>query len=381
MPATIDVKLELLRWAVGRSGLPAEQFGATYEKWLSGERKPTYAQLEDFARRAMVPMGYLFLEKPPVEELPLPDFRTRSDEGVRQPTPNLLETIYEMQQRQEWMREYLADRGNEALPYVGSATIGEAIANVTANIRDALSLSENWAENTQNWEDALRLLTHRTESAGILIFANGIVGNNTHRPLNAEEFQGFVFVDKIVPLIFVNNADFKVAQMFTVAHELAHVWVGQSALFDLVATDPADIEVEKYCNAVAAEFLVPAEKLQASWTRGDHALIIQDLARRFKVSAIVVARRAKDIGIITAQQFFAFYKAHMRAEHVRAESREKGGNFWNTQRSRLGRRFVRAVITATHEGRLSYSGAYELTRLYGKSFDTYAEIVMKEDSE
>jgi Zn-dependent peptidase ImmA (M78 family) len=265
---------------------------------------------------------------------------------------------------------------------VGSASVGETIATVTASIRETLSLSDNWAESTSSWEAALRLLTRQIENAGILIFANGIVGNNTHRALDADEFQGFVFVDNIAPLIFVNGADFKVAQMFTVAHELAHVWVGQSALFDLVATDPADIEVEKYCNAVAAEFLVPAEKLRACWPRGgSHADILQNLSRQFKVSAIVVARRAKDIGIISAQQFFAFYKAHMKAEHTREESREKGGNFWNTQRSRLGRRFARAVITATQEGSLSYSGAYELTRLHGKSFDTYAEIVMKEDAE
>ena len=288
--------------------------------------------------------------------------------------------FFEMQ-RAEWMREYLTSRGNEALSYVGSVAIGNAISDVTASIREALELSENWAENTDSWEDALRVLIRNTETAGILIFSNGVVGNNTHRTLNPEEFQGFVFIDKIVPLIFVNNADFKVAQMFTVAHELAHVWVGQSALFDLVATDAADIEVEKYCNAVAAEFLVPAEKLEASWSRGDHAEILQNLARQFKVSAIVVARRAKDVGIISTQQFFAFYKAHMKAEHVKVENKDSGGNFWNTQSARLGRRFARAVVTATREGSLSYSGAYELTRLHGKSFDTYAEIVMKENVE
>ncbi len=222
----------------------------------------------------MVPFGYLFLREPPNEDLPLPDYRTRHDDGVRKPSPNLIETIFEMQRRQDWMRGYLVEKGHTKLRFVGSAKKTESVARLAQRMRATLHLDDNWAERQATWEDALRRLRAQIEEAGILIFVNGIVGNNTRRALDTEEFQGFVLVDEIVPLIFVNGADFKVAQMLTIAHELVHVWVGQSALFDLVATHPANIQVEIYCNAVAAEFLVPAAKLAEAWNEapnGDEA--------------------------------------------------------------------------------------------------------------
>ena len=367
----VDIKPELLRWAVDRSGMPLDEFADSVEEWLSGDKKPTYNQLEHFARQAMVPFGYLFLQRPPEERLPLPDYRTRKDDGVKQPTPNLIETIFEMQRRQEWMKEFLVDQGHDKLPFVGSRAVGDNHKSVSKSMRTALGLSENWAEQHASWEEALRHLRHQIEDSGILIFANGVVGNSTRRKLDPAEFQGFVLVDDIVPLIFVNGADFKVAQMFTVAHELVHIWVGQSALFNLIATRPADIEVEKYCNAVAAEFLVPAAKLEAAWPRvknDDDAFIT--LARQFKVSPIVIARRAKDRKLVTKEQFFGFYRKYMAREKQKKDD-SSGGDFWKTQNLRLGRRFGRAVVTAVREGRLSYTEAYDLTRLHGDTFTKY----------
>ena len=330
----------------------------------------------------MVPFGYLFLQSPPNEELPVPDYRTRSDEGVPRPTPNLVETVFEMQRRKDWMREYLVDEGQGELSFVDSASVGDDINQLAVQMREALNLTERWAEGQTTWEEALRFLREQVEEAGILVFVNGVVGNNTHRKLDPEEFQGFVFVDRIVPLIFVNGADYKVAQMFTMAHELAHVWVGQSALFDLVATDPADIAVERYCNAVAAEFLVPADMLERTWPTappGDAAFV--SLARRFKVSPVVIARRAKDRHMINADEFFNFYKRYMNRERKKQESRGQGGNFWRTQNLKLGRRFGRAVIAAAEEGRISYSEAYGFTQLFGETFDKYARRLREQDTE
>jgi Zn-dependent peptidase ImmA (M78 family) len=378
----VNVKPELLRWAVDRSGLPANEYREGVQDWLSGDKKPTYTQLEAFARRAMVPFGYLFLQHPPDEKLPVPDYRTRTDEGVRRPTPNLIETIFEMQTRQEWMREYLVEEGHAELPFVGSATVGDKIKPLADRMRETLGLKDNWAEKQSSWEDALRFLRLRIEETGILIFVNGIVGNSTRRKLDPEEFQGFVLVDKIAPLIFVNGADFKVAQMFTFAHELVHVWVGQSALFDLVATGPSNFDVEKYCNKIAAEFLVPAAKLQQAWpTAPEGHPAFTFLARRFKVSPVVVARRAKDLKMITAEEFFGFYKSYMSRERKKQDERPAGGNFWLTQNLRLGRRFGQAVIAAAQEGRLSYSDAYDLTRLYGDTFDRYARHLSQKGAE
>ncbi|MEZ6104378.1 MAG: ImmA/IrrE family metallo-endopeptidase [Pirellulaceae bacterium] len=380
MPTYVDINPKLLRWVVDRSGLPLDEYQPTVAAWLAGEKKPTYNQLESFARRAMVPFGYLFSEQPPDEALPVPDYRTRTDVGVRQPTPNLIETIFEMQRRQDWMREYLLDEGHEELPFVGSAQIGDKVIPLTERMRATLGLTNDWAEHSANWEEALRLLRERIENAGILIFVNGVVGNSTRRKLDPEEFQGFVLIDGVAPLIFVNGADYKVAQMFTIAHELAHVWVGQSALFELTATTPSNHKVEKYCNAVAAEFLVPADKLKAAWEQtsgGDAAFT--SLAKRFKVSPIVVARRAKDRKLISSDDFFSFYNRYMQRERRQQEDRRSGGDFWRTQNVRLGRRFGAAVLSAAEEGRISYTDAYDLTRLYGETFDKYARHLRHKD--
>jgi len=373
----VNIKPDILRWAIDRSRLPVGDYPDNIADWLSGERRPTYNQLEAFARRAMVPLGYLFLEQPPDEQLPLPDYRTRVGERVRKPSPNLVETIFDMQARQDWMREYLTEEGHQSLPFVGSAAIGDSVEPIARRIRQTLAIDDGWAEQQPSWEAALRHLRERIEEAGILIFISGVVGNNTSRKLDPEEFQGFVLIDSIAPLIFVNGADFKVAQMFTIAHELAHVWVGESALFDLVALTPADVKVERFCDAVAAEFLVPAEKLLSEWpgeTHGDATFI--SLGRRFKVSPIVVARRAKDLRLISSEAFFGFYHRYMRQERSKEQGR-RGGNFWLTQNARLGRRFGRAVVAAAQEGRLSYPDAYELTGLYGETFDKFIQILQQ----
>ena len=90
---TVEVKPELLRWAIDRSGLPSDELLAKFpklKKWTSGECLPTFRQLEQFARTTMTPFGALFLDAPPVEELPVPDFRTKNDRPVGRYTPNLL---------------------------------------------------------------------------------------------------------------------------------------------------------------------------------------------------------------------------------------------------------------------------------------------------
>ena len=271
------------------------------------------------------------------------------------------------------MREYLLEEGHDALPFVGSSTVGDNTVELAQHIRSTLGLSPDWAGKHSKMDTVLRELRSRVEAAGILIFANGVVGNSTKHPLDAAEFQGFVLVDHVAPLIFINNADVKVAQAFTIAHELVHIWVGQSALFAFDETGSPDIEVEQYCNSVAAELLVPANSLKAQWPMKsfrDDAVVA--LGRRFKVSPIVVARRAKDIGLITDESFFDFYDRYQNRDRSGEKTQRSGGDFWLNQNVRVGARFGRAVISAVREGRVSYSTAYDLTQLYGDTFEKFA---------
>lgn len=373
----VAISEPVLRWALERSGR-SEAVQAKFPKlseWLRGDSQPTLNQLETLAKATSTPLGYLFLSEPPDERLPIPIFRTRS-EAIRRPSADLLETVQTMERRQAWMRDYLIEQGNEPLPFVRSAQIAEEPENLARRIRRMLGLNGGWAAQQSTWTAALRELERKMEGAGLLMVVSSIVGNNTHRKLSTDEFRGFVLVDEFAPLVFVNGADAKAAQMFTLAHELAHVWFGSSAAFDLRELQPADDATERACNRVAAEFLVPAEELRAFWSSiKDNPERYKAIARQFKVSEIVAARRALDLQFLTKNEFLDFYQAYQEQEHLTAGPAKEGGDFYATQNLRVGRRFAEAVVRATKEGRLLYSEAFQLTGLHGKSFDRYAELL------
>lgn len=369
----VNVKPELIKWAMNRSG-KIEEVKARFpiEKWLSQERTPTFRQLENFSKTTHVPLGYLFLSKPPKEELPVPNYRTVNERFAVAPSTELIDTIQLMERRQDWMRDHLIRLGNKSLPYVGSATVKDDPKLVAQNIRETLGLDDGWASVWPNWEKALRELINKVEDIGILVMVNGIVGNNTHRKLNVEEFRGFVLIDEYAPLIFINGADGKAAQMFTIAHELAHVWIGESAIFDLEEMQPADEKIELVCNQIAAEFLVPEDKLRKSWNKvHDNPIRYQQLAREYKVSELVIARRAQDLHLITKKEFFQYYNERIQFETARKTNQDGGGDFYANQNLRIGNRFMNAIISDTNSGYMLYQDAYRLTGLNRSTFDKY----------
>jgi|WetSurMetagenome_2_1015567.scaffolds.fasta_scaffold201493_1 Zn-dependent peptidase ImmA (M78 family) len=372
----VAVNESVLSWAVNRSGFTLDGLRGKFPKilqWATGESQPTLRQLESLSKATLTPLGFFFLSEPPEERLPIPLFRTRADESPSRPSPGLLETIQTMQRRQAWMRDFLVEQGQERVPVVRSARPSEPPIPVANRMRDMLGLDEEWAVHQSTWTDALSVLREVMESAGILVATNGIVGNNTHRKLNPNEFRGFVLVDEYAPLVFINGSDGKAAQMFTLAHELAHVAFGSSAAFDLREMQPADDPTERACNRLAAEFLVPESELRQLWPqlRGGREPF-QAVARRFKVSILVAARRALDLGLIQREAFLEFYSAYQLEERLSAARRPEGGDFYASQNVRVGRRFAHAVVRAAREGKLLFSEAYRLTGLYGKAFDRYA---------
>jgi Zn-dependent peptidase ImmA (M78 family) len=369
----------LLLWALERARLSPKSLSKRFPRlaeWESGAAKPTLRQLEDFAEATTTPLGYFFLSEPPEEALPIPDFRTLGDKPVCRPSPNLLDTVFAMQRRQAWLREERIEEGLSPLPFVGSATPEAAPEKVAAAMRRALGVSAGWADLHSTWSEALRALRDRTEATGVIVVINGVVGNNNYRKLDPEEFRGFVLIDDYAPLIFVNGADGRAAQMFTLAHELAHIWAGRAAVFSLRDLQPAPDPTERFCNAAAAEFLVPGAELRAVWSDADFGLDqssgrpFQFLARRFKVSELVAARRALDLRLITREAFSSFYNEYIEDERRRS-SAQSGGNFYATQNSRIGRSFAEAVARAVREGRLLYRDAFDLTGLRGATFDRY----------
>lgn len=374
----IEIEPALLQWALDRSGraeVVAQKFPKLGE-WLERRDQPTLRQLEDFARAAHVPLGYLFLDQKPEDQLPIPLFRTQNGDQFGRPSADLVETVQLMQRRQAWARDFLADEGDQPLSFIGSAKSTAAPTLVADNIREVLQIKHGWASAHGTWTDAFRNLLERMEQASILAVVNGIVGNNTSRKLNPNEFRGFVLVDEYAPLIFVNGADFKAAQIFTLAHELAHLWIGSSAAFDLRELRPADDDNERACDRIAAEFLVPESELRQIWSElQQRPNLFEAIAQRFKVSQIVAARRTLDLGLISKDDFHEFYSQFAQNERRKSAKVASGGDFYANQNFRVGRRFAEIVIRATVEGKLLYRDAYQLTGLFGDTFQKYATSI------
>lgn len=372
----VTVKPELLRWAADRSGIEPEDLARRFPRlhtWEIGDAKPTLKQLEHFARATHTPIGFLFLAEPPEERIPIPDFRTIRDERIRRPSPDLLDTIYLCQQRQDWYHDFAQGLGQEGRPFVGSIAPGTPVKDAAATMRARLAFSTDARRQSPTWEVALRTFVQLAEDAGVLVMVSGVVGNNTHRKLDPDEFRGFALVDDLAPLVFVNGADTKAAQMFTLAHELVHIWTGRSGVID------ADVSAvptghERWCNEVAAEILVPLDEFRLEHRGGATVRSELDrLARVFKVSTLVILRRMSDSGYLTGDPYWKAFRDELAL--LRSIERGSGGNFYFTQPVRNSRRFTRALIADTLEGNTLYRDAF---RMLGVSTDaTFRELGAK----
>ena len=371
--ARVPVAPVVLRWAVARSGKDPAALHQRFVKldaWERGETDPTLRQLEAFAKATYVPVGYLFLPEPPVEEMPIPDLRTIDGQGVGHPSANLLDTIYICQRRQDWYREYALSIGEEPLDFIGSASLNSPAAETAARMRQDLNLDTDRWRRRSGWEESLRDFIDQIEDAGILVMVNGIVGNNTRRKLEPQEFRGFALCDDLAPLVFINNADAKAAQMFTLAHELAHLWHGVSALSDTRPRPAPDRGVEAWCNGVAAELLLPLAELEQILPPGSNPVDeIQNIRRRFKVSSLVVLRCLYEAGRLSDDEFEQAYDAER--QRIRPQS-SSGGNFYPTLMAQVGRRFAQAVMRNTTAGETLYRDAYGLLGI--KKTATFNEL-------
>lgn len=370
MKANFDIKPAIIEWAIRRAGHTVQTYIEEHPRvgeWLTKKKSPTVKQLETFAQNVHVPFGYLFLPQPPHEQLPIPYFRTGRKQQS-EPGLNVFDTVLLIQQRQQWLSEYLTENASDPLSFVGKFKVSSEYKTIVADIRQTLKLPEEWASNCQTSDKALDHLAHHIEDAGIIVSFNSIVENNTHRAIPVEECRGFVLVNKLVPFMFINSADAKGAQLFTLVHELAHIWLGESAAFDNKRMLPANDPVEILCDQVAAEFLVPEGAFNRLWSQRPN---IAALAKYFKVSQIVIARRALDLGKLTRPKFFAFYNSYIAESRRKKENQEGGGDFYLTQKKRLSLRFTAYVNRAVRENRLLYRDAYKMTGLKGNTYDQF----------
>ena len=371
----------VLYWARHRVGVDTRRVEAafTVEEWERGERLPTLKQLQAYAKATHTPVGTFFLSAPPTDELPIADFRTIRDERIQRPSTNLLQTIETCQLRQDWYRRYAVEDDAEPVAFVGSARVGDDVVATATRVRHYVGLDVADRAAMPRWADAFRAFVQGVEDAGVLVMVSGVVGSNAHRPLDPDEFRGFALADVIAPLIFVNGRSTTSAKTFTLAHELAHLAIGESGI-DAAVVDapirPGVPDLERWCNEFAAELLVPIADLaeRRSVAVEDPITGANDLARRYKVSTLVVLRRMWDARWFDS---WAAYREAYEAEAERLAANDRtpssGGSFHRTQAARLGRRFASAIAASVAEGKTPIREAMRLTATKSPaSFDAFA---------
>lgn len=370
----VAVERRLLAWARERAGRSAESLARSFPKlseWEAGDSRPTLKQLESFAKAVHVPVGYLFLREPPDEPVPIPDFRTMADAALGRPSPDLLDTIYLCQQRQDWYRDFARQMGDPPVPFVGVLRAGDDVVRSAAAIREALGFDLEARRQSPTWTEALRHFIEQADALGVLVMVSGVVGSNNRRKLDPEEFRGFALADPLAPLVFINGADTKAAQMFTLAHELAHIWLGETALSDARASEVPAQAVERWCNRVAAELLVPLGVFRDEHDRrAELRPELDRLARRFKVSTLVILRRMHDAGTLRGDAYWTAFGEELK--RLRSLPSGSGGNFYLTLGARASRRLARALVVSTLEGHTLYRDAFRLLGI--RKHDTFRRL-------
>lgn len=382
MAVQVPVSPDVLQWAVDRSGKDFETLVHAFRnlpRWLSGEAYPTFPQLEKFAAATYVPLGRLFVPVPPEEKLPITDFRRIAGAADREPSANLLDTIDMCRARQDWYRDYMERVAVEPLSFVNALTSDDRTEDAAARMRRDLGLGAFTRPRASTWDLAFSSLVDSVEAMGVLVMVSGVVGANTRRKLDHREFRGFTLSDPFAPLIFVNGADSRAATIFTVIHELGHVYLGESGVSQPDHRVMNESEHERWCNGVAADFLMPAEIIRREYRPASPGTPsfsdeLDRLAFYFKVSALAVLMRLRETRTVNFADFSDQYDHELARARAAYENRpdSSGGNFYNTEGRRVSKRFARAIIGDTVGGDTAHRDAFRLLGI--KTTSTFKEL-------
>ncbi|MBD8948363.1 ImmA/IrrE family metallo-endopeptidase [Blautia obeum] len=377
---TVNVNIQpaIISWALSQTS--EEKLGTklvdNIKHWLDGTKSPTFNQIEDFSKKSHIPLGYFFLQTPPIEQISLLEYRTLDSIQLTNPSRNLIDTIHDMEAVQEWMVNYRKEWNYDTISIVGSLKGITDISVIADTIRKDLGLNIEWYKDCGNPSEAFNKVRGLLEECGIVVMMNGIVGKNTHRALDVKEFRAFAMVNEWAPLIFINGADSAGGRLFSLFHELVHLWIGENDLYNDTKYSANGIKpIEVTCNAVAGALMVPKTVFLEKWnnnTNDDIHEKIKELARMFRCSSSVIARRALDNKKIDQNVYNMVIADAIEAYIQTKQEKSSGGDYYRVARSKLDGVFVRALCESVNSGRTSFTEAYRLTNTTSKTFSEVA---------
>jgi len=364
---------DIVTWARERLGYShkqiADEIGTSVTaddiaQWEAEKSRPDFRKAQKLATALHIPFGYLFLSHRPKNDIKVPDLRTVGSKPITEFTPNLLDQLRNLLLKQEWYRDYATEEGRKPLSFVGRFNVNSSYEKVAADIGVELGINTQFRAAASNWEGFLTNFMANAEAAGVLVIRSGVVASASQRPLSVKEFRGFVLSDPIAPLVFINGADSTSAQVFTLAHELVHLWIGKSGISNpnpkKRSTDEANT-IERFCNQVAAELLVSHAEFLRRWR--DSVTVeenVKTLVRYFRVSTHVILRQAFEQDKISRQEYEERIQAEEDRFKAQQEEKEGGGNFYRTMRVRNSRILVSSVLEAIQTSKIGLRDAATL---------------------
>lgn len=357
----VNISQEVLSNYIRMSNTPPEILSKDIpkiDKILAGELNPTFNQLSKLANIINVPTGLLLLGEPINFENINLNFRTVDSKIIDEMSPELRDTILEMQEKQDFLREEVENE----ISFIGIYNYEDDIKKVISNAKSLLG--DNIFKNR------FETYRKRLNDLGIFIFLNGRIKDNTHRNLDLKEFRGFVLSDKKAPVIFINQKDSKSGQLFTLIHEFIHLLYGEN---DLIETDEFDKhgKTEALINKITAEILLPSQLIHTEFNKSVNIFEnINSISKKYEVSKFVVNRRFLDLNII---DFFKYKEINETLSKelediLKLKKKSNGGNFVNNLKFRMDRNFFNYVENAVNENRLSYTDAFSIVGVGYKGY-------------
>ena len=390
MSSKVKSNPEILKWARKTAKISLEKSASTISKtckierikeWESPDCRdfPTIKQVEKLARLYRRPIDVFFLQFVPKDFPALKDFRRNKEEGLN---TSLIFMMREIQEKQEWLSNFLIKKKEKKLEFAGKFNINNSSDLVAKDIRKTLGIG-----TIPTGQKPLKYWIEKAESKRIFVSLSS--NFHTRLKLDSDIFKGFVIADKYAPFIFLNSDDWDHGQLFTLLHELAHIWIGVSGISNETEINsvntPGIHPVEKFCNEVAVKALLPDAELTTLLPKQEVLTFknISRLSRKFGVSNIAFINRAYTIHLIDDDKFNSLRKDANSTwkDFLLKESQKKkssgGPNYYIMQLRRSSKAFANIVMDFYKSGKINGSDASRLLKVKETNFQKFEKYIYK----
>ncbi|MEQ9290376.1 MAG: ImmA/IrrE family metallo-endopeptidase [Cyclobacteriaceae bacterium] len=375
---------KVLKWARESAKMSLEEAASKVNKsaeqlsaWEEGEEFPTIKQAEKLAKSYKRPFALFFLPEIPNDFQPLQDFRKSDSEDL---TTGSIFIIREIQQKQNWLSEVLEESGEPKLPFIGKFSLSNSPLEVAEDIIKTLGISRDLngqCSSVKHWVDQI-------ESNGIFVSRTSFI--HSRLLLDKDELQGFAIADSYAPFVFVNSQDWDAPQLFTLIHELAHLWIAETGISNDVEMDSKNSNpVERFCNEVAANVLMPLELMKSF----DHRVFnnsksVFRTAKALGVSSFALIVRALNLSIISLDHYqilksriqsdFEEFLTKEEEKKQKAKQREGGPNPYLLRVNKNSRLFTQYVLDAFRGGNIEPTQA---STLLNTSINNFSKLELQ----